>query len=187
MTNPRVAGRYAKSLIDLAVERNELESVHTDIVYLRDLMKASREFTVVLRSPVIKADKKIAILNSVTKGNIGELTESFMRLMISKGREIGLPEIVFAFISQYNEIKGIDKVKLTTAQPLSEEVQQQILQKFADASPERKIDIETKVDEELIGGFVLEFNNNLVDASIARDLKDIKKQFQENSYIQNIR
>jgi F-type H+-transporting ATPase subunit delta len=50
-----------------------------------------------------------------------------------------------------------------------------------------KVEIETKVDEDLIGGFVLEFNNNLVDASIARDLRDIKTQFSKNIYVNSIR
>lgn len=151
------------------------------------MQKASRELVVILRSPVIKADKKNQIISAITNGRIGDLTSSFIRLMVDKGREIGLPEIVTAFIEQYNVIKGIDRVKLTTAQPVGEEVRQQIMTKFSDANPGRSIDMETEVDEELIGGFVLEFNNNLIDASISRDLKDIKKQFQQNIYVPNIR
>ena len=187
MTNPRVAGRYAKSLIDLAVERNQLEEVRNDIRYLYDLQKASTEFVVLLRSPVIKADKKNQIVKAITEAQISPLTASFIKLMIDKGREIGLPEIVTAFIEQYNQIKGIEKVKLITAQPVSEEIRQDILNKFGASNPGKQIDMETAVDEELIGGFVLEFNNNLIDASIARDLNDIRKQFQENIYIHNIR
>lgn len=187
MTNPRVAGRYAKSLIDLAVERNQLEEVRNDIRYLYDLQKASKEFVVLLRSPVIKADKKNQIVKAITDGKVSVLTSSFIKLMIEKGREIGLPEIVTAFIEQYNKIKGIEKVRLITAQPVSEEIKQDILGKFAGSNPGKQIEMDTAVDEDLIGGFILEFNNNLIDASISRDLKDIKKQFSENIYIQNIR
>ena len=51
----------------------------------------------------------------------------------------------------------------------------------------QQIELETAVKEELIGGFVLEFNNNLVDASVQRDLRDVRKQFEKNVYVQQIR
>ncbi|HJU45154.1 MAG TPA: ATP synthase F1 subunit delta [Chitinophagaceae bacterium] len=187
MYNPRLAGRYAKSLIDLAIEKGQLETVYKDMLYLQAVCRNSREFVNVLRSPVIKADKKEKILEAVTNGNIGELTKTFNRLMVNKGRESSLPEIADAFIDSYNKIKGISKVKLTTAQPVSEELKNSIIGKIKSTTPMQNVELETVADEALIGGFVLEFNNNLVDASIARDLKDIKKQFQENVYVQNIR
>lgn len=187
MYNPRLAGRYAKSLIDLAIEKNQLETVYKDMLYLQAVCRNSREFVNVLRSPVIKADKKNQILEAVTNGNIGELTKTFNRLMVNKGRESSLPEIAEAFIDSYNKIKGISRVKLTTAQPVSEELKNSIIGKIKSTTPMQNVELETVADDALIGGFVLEFNNNLVDASIARDLKDIKKQFQQNIYVPNIR
>src|ERR1044072_9495658 len=114
MLNPRLAGRYAKSLIDLAVERNELEAVYADMKYLQAVCKQSRDFVSLLKSPVISIDRKSKAITAVTKGNISELTAAFNQLLINKNREAFLPEIVEAFIDQYNEIKGIHKVKLTT-------------------------------------------------------------------------
>ena len=78
-------------------------------------------------------------------------------------------------------------MKLTTATPISEELKQAIVAKLKAETSMQHIELETLVKEELIGGFVLEFNNNLVDASIARDLRDIKKQFSQNIYVQQIR
>ncbi len=187
MQNPRLAGRYAKSLIDLAVEQNKLEEVYNDMLFLQSVCKSSREFVSLLKSPVIKGEKKQQILDVVTKDKVGLLTASFNRLMISKGREESLPEIVTAFIDMYNDIKGIHKVKLTTAQTVSEELKQSIVDKFTATTPLQHIQLEAVVDESLVGGFVLEFNNTLIDASILRDLKDIKKQFMDNNYIQKIR
>ena len=90
MTNPRLATRYAKSLITLAIERNVLEATYKDIQFLQSVSKANREFALVLKSPIIAPDKKVAILESVTKGNISELTASFIKLLIKKGRETNL-------------------------------------------------------------------------------------------------
>jgi len=187
MPNPRLAGRYAKSLVDLAIERNQLETVYKDMQYLQSVCKSSPEFVNVLRSPVINPDKKQNILSAITDGKVSELTSSFNKLLISKTREEYIPEIVTAVIGLYNEIKGIHTVKLTTATAISEELKQAIVAKMKAETSLQNIELETSVKEELIGGFVLEFNNNLVDASIERDLRDIKKQFSKNIYIQQIR
>ncbi len=187
MPNPRLAARYAKSLLDLATEKGQLEAVYADMKYLEAVCKASKDFVNLLRSPVIKADQKNSIITAVTKGKISELTASFNHLLVKKGREFDLPEIAYAFVGQYNEIKGIHRVKLTTAVEVSAEVKKAIELKVQNEKGMGTIELETATDESLIGGFVLEFNNNLVDASILRDLKDIKKQFNRNLFVHTLR
>jgi F-type H+-transporting ATPase subunit delta len=188
MPNPRLATRYAKSLIDLSVERNQLEILYADMQFLKEVCKSSREFVNLLRSPVVPSDKKQSIITAITKGRISELAEAFLKLVIVKGREEDLPEIIAAFIEQYNIIKGIHKVKLTTATVISDELKNAIVAKVKKEANLQHVELESKVDDALIGGFVLEYNNNLVDASVLRDLKDISRQFKErNVFVQNIR
>lgn len=187
MNNPRLAGRYAKSLIDLSVERNELETVYNDMKYLQAVIKVSRPFHNLLLSPVIPISAKDKAITAVTTGKISKLTAAFNALLISKGRENVLPQIVEAFIDQYNEIKGIHKIKLTTAVPVSEELKTAIKNKIMRDTPIKNIELEAVVKEELIGGFILEYNNNLVDGSVRRDLRDVKKQFDENIFVQKLR
>jgi len=174
-------------LIDLANERNQLESVYNDMLYLQALCKESHDFLMLMRSPVVKADKKVAIVLAVTKGKISELTDAFNRLMITKGRESFLPEISSAFIDQYKHQKGIHTVKLTTAVPVSEEMKKQIIGQVQKQTNLNNIDLKASVDEEIIGGFVLEIGDTLVDASIAYDLNKIKSQFMNNDFIYKIR
>ncbi len=187
MPNPRLAARYAKSLIDLAIERDQLEAIYNDMQYLQAVCKASKEFVNLLRSPIIKADKKNAVIGAVTNDKVSEITTAFTKLLVAKGRESDLPEIVNEVVSQYNAIKGIHKVKLTTAIAIGDELRNDIISKVKTEAGLENIEMETKANESLIGGFVLEFNNNLVDASVARDLRDIKKQFDENVYVHHIR
>jgi F-type H+-transporting ATPase subunit delta len=187
MSNPRLAGRYAKSLVDLAIEKNQLEAVYADMKYLQAVAKVSREFRNLLTSPVIKSDQKRSIIDALTKGKIGELSALFINLLVTKGREGELVEIASAFVDQYNEMKGIHRIKLTTAVSVSDEMKRSIENKIKSERGLANVELETAVDEKLIGGFVLEFNNNLVDASILRDLKDIKKQFSQNLFIQSLR
>ncbi len=187
MPNPRLANRYAKSLIDLATEKGQLDVIYADMQYLQAVVKASKEFVGLLRSPIIKADKKAQILDAVTKDKVSAMTAGFNKLLTAKGRENDLPEIVEAVIQQYHAIKGIHTVTLTTAIPVSDELKKAIETKVAKEAGLGTVQLEAKVDEKIIGGFILEFNNNLLDASILRDLRDIKKQFATNVYVSDIR
>jgi F-type H+-transporting ATPase subunit delta len=187
MLNPRLAARYAKSLIDLALEKDQLENVYNDMQYLQAVCKQSREFVGLLKSPVIKADKKDTILKSITAGKVGELTAAFNHLLVTKSRESFLPEIIDAFIEQYKRNKNIHTVNLTTASPVSEELKQQIISTVKQQTSLQHVELNASVDEALIGGFVLELDGTLVDASIAYDLAKIKSQFQNNDFIYKIR
>jgi len=111
---------------DLAVEKNELENVYNDMLFLRQAFRDSRDLVSMLRSPIIKADKKGKVLDAIGAGRISVITASFNKLLLTKEREAYLPEIVIAFIEQYKIYKGIQTVKLTTATPVSEELKQAI-------------------------------------------------------------
>lgn len=187
MQNPRLGTRYAKSLIDLSVERGELEVVYKDMLYLQALTKASKDFLNLLKSPVVKNDVKTKIVNTVTEGKISELTKAFTTLMINKGRESNLPEVAFAFVEQYKKIKDIHSVKLTTATAVSDEVKKAIVEQVKRTSNMQNIELEAIVDQSIIGGFVLQAGDKLVDASIAYDLKEIAKQFDNNDFVYKVR
>lgn len=187
MKNPRLAGRYAKSLLDLAIEQDQLSTVYNDMKLLRAVCKFNPDFTAVLTSPVINPGKKEKIIESITNGRVSALTSSFIKLLVKKTRENNLPQIVNAFIEQYNKLKDIHRVKLTTAIPMSNELQEMILAKIRSNTPVQNIELETVVEDELIGGFKLELDGTLIDASVLRDLNDVKKQFKSNEYIQQIR
>ncbi len=187
MSNPRIASRYAKSLVDLSIEQQQLESVYADMQYYTAACKANRDFVNLLQSPIVHADKKNAIIEEVGQlGNVSALTQSFTRLLVNKGREADLQLIAEAVVDQYNEIKGIHKVKLTTAVAVSDSIKETIKQQVQAAKNAGTIELETVIDESLIGGFVLEFDGKLVDLSILRDLKDIKKQFSNNDYVSKL-
>ena len=185
--NPRLSARYAKAILDLAIEKGQLDTVYNDMLFLDAACRSSRELVNLLRSPIIKVDKKRKILEAITAGKISDITASFNRLLMAKEREAYLPEITTAFIEQYKAYKGIRTVKLTTAAPVGEDVKQAILDKLRAARNIGQVDLHTEVDEKLIGGFVLEIGDELVDASVAFELNNIKKQFQNNDFIYKIR
>jgi F-type H+-transporting ATPase subunit delta len=179
MPNPRLATRYAKSLIDLAIEKGELEKVYADMQWLSGVCKSNRDFVNLLRSPIIKGDTKKKILEAVTTGNISEITAAFNRLLITKSRESNLPEISNAFIAAYKEKKNIHTIKLTTAAPVTDAVKDAIIAQVKKTTGFQNAELEEKVDADLIGGFVLQVGDKLVDASVAYDLRAIAKQFEK--------
>jgi F-type H+-transporting ATPase subunit delta len=185
MTNPRLATRYAKSLIDLAIEQNQLDATYNDMVTLQTICKGNKDFVQLLKSPIVKPNTKQKIVSAVTEGKVGVLVNAFNNLIIAKGREANLPEVVNTFIQQYKDYKGIKSVKLTTAFAIGDDTKNDIVNKMK--MDGNNVEIETIVDENIIGGFVLQTGNNLIDASIAFDLKAIQKQFMNNDFIYKIK
>jgi F-type H+-transporting ATPase subunit delta len=183
MSVTRIATRYAKSLIDLAVEQGKLEQVSADMNTLSVAVK-NRDLYLFLKSPIIHADKKNAALDALFKGKIDSLTLAYLNLLVNKGREPYLPEIAAEFIAQYKTLKKITTVTVTSAEPLSEAVLNALKAKLlASDITSENLDVVTRVDPELLGGFVLEFDNKRYDASVAHKLDELRAQFSKNLFV----
>ncbi len=183
MSVTRIATRYAKSLIELAIEQGKLEQVHSDINTVNAATQ-NRDLQLMLKSPIIHADKKIAVLDAIFKGKIDTLTSAYLHLLVNKGREGYVPEIATAFVIQYKLLKKITSVTVTTAAPLSDAVLGDLKKKLlASDITSDNLEVLTKIDPELIGGFVLEFDNKRYDASVSHKLEELKTQFMKNLYV----
>lgn len=187
MNNPRLATRYAKSIIDLAVEKNQLDVICNDMKLIQRICKSNPDFVALLKSPIIKPTAKGKIIESITKEQVNTITSLFITLLVNKGRESNLPEIANAFVDQYNKINNIQKVKITTAIEMSEVIKNSILASVQSKTGDKKIALETAVDESLIGGYILETEDKSIDTTVLRDLKDVRKQFMNNDYIHKLR
>jgi len=183
MQNPRLAGRYAKALLDLSVEQNNLEITLKDMQLLDSICKQSTDFCIMLRSPVIKGDKKVSVINAVVGDVLSDLTKKFLHLLMTKSRELNLPEIAVAFMEQYNELKHIKIVNLTTAVAMDETTRAMLLGKIGGFMAGNSVELKEKVDESLIGGFVLEVDGSLFDASVKKKLSDIRSNIVDYSYV----
>lgn len=177
MTNQRVADRYAKSLLDLAVEQKQLEVIKGDVEKLVEMTK-NQDFKMLLASPVIKPSKKKTILAEILdKAGAQQLTKVFVDVLINKGREADLIGILGAFDRQYKKLNNISSVKVTSAAALSatelETIRKQLI---SSGKTEASVDIETNVDPSIIGGFILEFDGKVYDASVAHKLGELRKE-----------
>ncbi len=178
-----IASRYAKSIMDLAIELNKLEEVCQDMILFSKVAASHHGFLMMLKSPVINEDKKIKILEAIFSDKVDELSLRFFRITVQKRREYYLPKIANAFLDQYNVLNSITKIKLTTASPLGDSLQKEIGQIVMEASEVKEIDLSLEVDKKIIGGLILQYEDKLYDASISAKLEELQKEFDKNTYI----
>jgi len=185
MSVQRIASRYAKSLFDLSKADNTLDKAYEDIRFIREVLK-NDDFVSFLKNPILKLKIKKGAFDKIFRERVGESTFNTLRVMLEHHRETYLSSFCNAFRSLYYRFKHISSVKLVTAAPLSDELAGNILKEFQDSKLlDESIELTQAVDPELIGGFRLEFDNQVYDASIAKKLDEMKKQFSENLYIKN--
>jgi F-type H+-transporting ATPase subunit delta len=182
MSVSRIAARYAKSLIDLAIERGQLGMVIRDIKSLSSAVK-NRDLYLMFKSPIILPDKKKQITDTLFGDRFSTLTMAFLRICITKGRESLLPEIAEEAMAMHKQMQSLTTIKITTATPLTEQGIEDIRRKFElSGSTGKTVDVQTAVNPDLIGGFVVEFGDKLYDASVAHQLDNLRKTFMDGSY-----
>ena len=183
MRNTRATSRYAKSLLDLAKEQNILEPCKKDMASVVYLCQSSRELVLLLKSPVVKTDKKLAIIADAFVG-CSPLALNFIKLITKKKREALMFDIAKGFLELYKIDQGIESANLTTAVALDEDTRQQVLD-FIKKQGVSQVDLTEQVDESLIGGVILRMGHKQLDASVARQIKDLKQSFNKNLYIKD--
>ena len=177
MSENKAASRYAKSLIDLSNEQNSFEIIKGDMVLLERIIDENSELEAILKNPIVPLDKKAGILREVFGSKVQPLTSTFIKLVVMKGRSAILFATAKAFIQQYNIIKGIVTAEVTSATELTTANIAEIEAIVKKETNANQVVIESKISEELIGGFILKVGDKQFDASIAHGLNKLKKEF----------
>ena len=185
MHETRVARPYAKSLLELAEEKGKLEEVNNDMSLFVDVAKANIQFQAMLKNPIINHDKKQAVLDTIFKGRVSDMTLAMFKIITRKNREAFLYDIAKEFRNQYKTFKGIATAEVTTSYPLSQD-QKNIFIDMVAKKEGKKVELLEKVDESIIGGFVLKVGDTQVDESIKSKLHRLKSNFKENPYISKL-
>lgn len=181
MSEIQVASRYAKSLIDLAEEQNSLEAIKADIESFIRVMRQNSQLQAVLRNPIVGIDKKISILNQLFGKTFHKVILTFFKIVVTKGRSGVLYATAKEFINEYNRRKGIIHAVVTSAAPLTEEQKSKISALVIEATKAQVV-LETKIDPDLIGGFILKVGDRQVDTSISSSLNKLKKEFSQKVF-----
>ncbi|MDA0945806.1 MAG: ATP synthase F1 subunit delta [Bacteroidetes bacterium] len=181
MARARVAARYAKALLSLAQERKEMDVVGRDLDLLSALFRDSRDLVLLLQSPIIKSDKKQAVLDAVLQDHLGELVSSYLRILVNKGREGLVVDMVTEGQSQLRALRNIQSVSVTTAFPLTDSLRDQIMAQVANVH-KGDVDLTETVDPEILGGYMLKMGDQMIDASVKRHLRTLGRELTEHDY-----
>ena len=185
MTDNRVATRYAKSLIELAIEKGVVDKVHDDMKSFAELCQSNRDFLLMLRKPIISHDRKRKVLYELFEGKVDPSTLAIFDIITRKNREAYLPAIAEEFVSQYRTYRGIQKAVVTTPFPLTEALRSKFKQMVAQQTDSKSVVLEEKVNKELIGGFILRIGDRLMDNSVQHKLQSLSYEFDDDSYIKS--
>jgi F-type H+-transporting ATPase subunit delta len=168
------ASRYAQALLDLAIEQNKLDAVAADMKYMATVCAENPELELMLQSPVVKADKKLSVLNAIFD-QFDQLMNLFVDLIVKNGREAYLSQIASSFDVLLKAHQGIVPVTLISAQKLDDKVKKEIVSKVQ-ASITGTVELTEKIDSDLIGGFIVRMGDTQIDASVASQINKLKQR-----------
>lgn len=174
MKGTKSAVRYAKSLLELSLETNTTDKVIANMQAIVDACTDNREFSLFLNSPIISVEKKISVFETLFS-NFEAITQKFIRLITTNGREYMLGVIAAKYLKLVKEQQGISEVTLTSAIALDEATKTAILAKVKSLTT-AKVDLTEKIDENLIGGFTIQIGDQMVDASVVNQLNTLKQR-----------
>jgi F-type H+-transporting ATPase subunit delta len=175
MTGTRAALRYAKAILDVSNAKGNAEVVGTDMKTISDAISQSSELKLFLENPVIKGESKLAALNEIFASANADTKNLFSVLLQNKRLDI-LEAIAAQFAVLYDELKGIQVAYVTTATPLTAELETQVLAKVKELST-KEVTIVNEVNKDIIGGFIIRLGDMQYNASIANKLSQLKREF----------
>ncbi|WP_375585097.1 ATP synthase F1 subunit delta [Cyclobacterium xiamenense] len=182
MSAYRVASRYAKSLLELAVETNVLEKVYQDLESVHNTVEQSPELLDLIKSPVITSEQKMTVIRALFSRNVVPLTLRFFELVSKKGRESLLPEMARGFHRLYNQHLGIQKAEVVATIQLDQALRDSFIAIVKEVSGKDRVELVEKIDPNLIGGFVLNIEDRQLDESLKSKLQQLRLGFTQNLY-----
>lgn len=172
-----VAARYAKSLLDLAQEQGLTETMYKDMQLFKNTVDQSRPLMLMLKNPIVRAEKKSAVIKAAFGNRVNPMTMAFFEIIGRKNREGIMDAIAEQFISQYDQLKGVGRATVITTVPLTATQRDTFKAMVTKTTGCKSVELEEKLDSKLIGGYVLRLGDRQVDGSIRSQLNDIRLKF----------
>ncbi|MEG4860171.1 ATP synthase F1 subunit delta [Microcoleus sp. K1-B6] len=162
---------YASALMSLAQSNNLSEKFGEDIRSLLSLLEGSEDLRQFLGNPLVKPDAKKAVIQQIAGEEMSPLMHSFLKLLVDKGRILFLEGIGKQYLARLRELNQTVLAEVTSAVPLSDAQQQTVREKVQAMTSASQVEIETKIDADLIGGVVIKVGSQVIDASLRGQLR----------------
>lgn len=175
-----VANRYASALLEEAQSQGVVEKVFQDFKIIEQATNDSRELRLLLKSPIVSMDKKLASLSGIFGNKVSDISNKFLKMLVRKRRESNLVDITKAFFNAYNEFKSIKEVELISATELNDQMVTTIIDKVKSQYPGVNFNVTKTVDPSILGGFVIKIGDRVFDTSLHSKLNALKREIVVN-------
>jgi F-type H+-transporting ATPase subunit delta len=177
-----LAKRYAKALFEIALQQQAVAEVNDDMELLVKVMAENRELRKLMSNPLITPLKKNQLMMSIFGSHLSKISKKFIEILIRKGREQEVTEIAHQYHQLYLDHNNIAEAQLVTAYPADDYLRERITQ-LALFSANKTLRFKESVQPDIIGGFKLQIDDYLYDATIKKIIADLHKEFAKNLYI----
>ena len=167
--------RYAKALFQLTLDENKSADVLADLKKISKLIDSEEQLINLLTNPTIKQNTKEKLFKKIFTERVNNITMNFLFLILRKGREAHLVDIIHKYEEIYNQHNNISVVHIVSAQPLSDAQKEKIKEKTNLSGGEVKL--KEKINKNLLGGFIIKRGDLQYDASIKKKLSNAKRAF----------
>lgn len=174
MNHSKIAVRYAKALLEFASEQKQVESVARDVHFLQSFLIESPELQWIINSPIVRPSEKASIFTKLFQTSVQAETLTFLLLVVKNGRETSIPDILRDFLSIMRNRAGIQFAHFSSPVAISAKTLEEV-KAFTESYFKTKVELSASVKTELLGGFTLQVEDQLLDASIRTKLKTIKQ------------
>jgi len=169
-----IAEVYARSLFEVATEHDKVDVVRDQLNEFADALNESRELQVFLFSPYFSTEEKEQGLDKAVSG-ADETFLNFLKLLIEKHRMPLVFRVRSNYESLWEDANRLLPVQVTSAVELDEDTVKQIGDRISEQT-DRKVDLSTRVEPDILGGIVLQVGNSILDASIRNRLEQLRRQ-----------
>ena len=176
-----ISKAYGEALFELAIEKNELDSIAEQVNVLANAFAENNELIKLLSHPKISKEEKINVIESIFKGRMSDDIVGFLVIIVEKDRGSEIEDILKLFQAKVREYKKIGVALVTSAIELSTEQKQKVERKLLQQTAYESFEVEYKVDESLIGGMIIRIGDRVVDSSIRSKLDNLTKELRKVS------
>lgn len=181
MNNYRINTNYAKALLMLATDRQDVDRVADDMRMVTQVTAENRELAAIFANPVLPGDKKKAIVEALFADRVCDTTMAFLVFLVRKNRSVNMRGVGEAYLDQWRNVKGIVLSDLVTHQPVDESARAMVTQMVQEYTG-RTVELREGTDEKMLGGFKLEFDNKMYDARLRTKIRKLRQEFAKNDY-----
>ena len=169
--NEQVVQPYAQALMSVARSNNLTEQFGEDARTLTNLLRESEQFRNFLANPFVSISDKKAVLGRVVGDNVNPYMRNFLMLLVDRRRIILLEGICQQYLALLRQLNQTVLAEVASAVELTEEQKQAVRDKVIAMTNARQVELETRIDQSLIGGAIVKVGSQVIDASIRGQLR----------------